>query len=388
MVTILLTLSLLLAGLSCEDYLTWEEDPDPGPSLASVYVPGSPGSAWTGAEIESTRARILQAMDPDWEIQYNMYGRGNWGVHGKQVTENKMLRLAFHDCVRYTDGTGGCDGCLNWRGVGAETPSIFDHSDNYKYDPVNQTDNNGLEDVVEQLELIYTTIDWPLREASLTGSLQQLGKSRADLWQFAGLVALERALERANRACDLDKWSRQQITLLENREACEFKLRAPLKFWSGRADCVPEDGGSGYKASKTEVQPRLLGDGKHATDFFLEEFGMSPEHSQALQAVHGAVHSSSIGTKYTWFGPGYISSMYYRLISNQATYELGKYGGGGDLSFKGLNEPGVNNVNLHAKGGNILLIFIIIMFSVRETLRDVLGIKLAGERAVCTPGIL
>ena len=228
----------------------------------------------------------------------------------------------------------------------------------------------------------------PFKEASLTGSLQQLGKSRADLWQFAGLVALERALERANRACDLDKWSRQQVSLLEGREACEFKLRAPLKFWSGRADCVSEDGGSGYKASKTEVQPRLLGDGKHATDFFLEEFGMSPEHSQALQAVHGAVHSSSIGTKYTWFGPGYISSMYYRLISNQATYELGKYGGGGDLSFKGLNEPGVNNVNLHAKGGNILLIFIIFMFSVRETLRDVLGIKLAGERAVCTPGIL
>ena len=388
MMTILLTLSLLFYGLKCEDYLTWEEEPDTGPSLASVYVPGTPGSDWTGAEIESTRARILQAMDPDWEVQFNMYGRGHWGVHGKQVTENKMLRLAFHDCVRYTDGTGGCDGCLNWRGVGAETPSIFDHSDNYKYDPVNQTDNNGLEDVVEQLELIYTTIDWPLRQASLTGSLQQLGKSRADLWQFAGLVALERALERANRACDLDKWSRQQITLLESREACEFKLRAPLKFWSGRADCASEDGGSGYKASKTEVQPRLLGDGKHATDFFLEEFGMSPEHSQALQAVHGAVHSSSIGTKYTWFGPGYISSMYYRLISNQATYELGKYGGGGDLSFKGLNEPGVNNVNLHAKGGNTQLISIIIMFFVRETLRDVLGIKLDGGRAVCTPGIL
>ena len=42
-------------------------------------------------------------------------------------------------------------------------------------------------------------------------SLQQLGKSRADLWQFAGLVALERALERANRACDLDYWARQQV---------------------------------------------------------------------------------------------------------------------------------------------------------------------------------
>merc|ERR1711953_704538 len=110
-------------------------------------------------------------------------------------------------------------------------------------------------------------------KASLTGSLQQLGKSRADLWQFAGLVALEKALERANRACDLDKWSRQQITLLEGRDACEFKLKAPLKFWSGRADCVSMDSdGRGYKASKEEVSPRMYGDARHTTDFFRDNF--------------------------------------------------------------------------------------------------------------------
>ena len=115
----------------------------------------------------------------------------------------------------------------------------------------------------------------------MEASLQQLGKSRADLWQFAGLVALERSLERANRACDLDKWARQQVTLLEGRAACEIKLRAPLRFWSGRADCVSEDeGGRGFKAAKEEVQPRLLGDARHATDFFLEHFNMDPEHSQ------------------------------------------------------------------------------------------------------------
>ena len=95
-----------------EDYLTWEEEPDPGPSLDTVYVPGTPGAAWTGEEIERTRERILQAIHPDWETQYNMTGNGPFT--GTQVTENKIMRLAFHDCVRYTDGTGGCDGCLNW----------------------------------------------------------------------------------------------------------------------------------------------------------------------------------------------------------------------------------------------------------------------------------
>ena len=65
--------------------------------------------------------------------------------------------------------------------------------------------------MAEFLELIYTTVDWPLKEPSLNVSLRQSGKSRADLWQLAGLVALEQAVERANRACDLDKWGRQQV---------------------------------------------------------------------------------------------------------------------------------------------------------------------------------
>ena len=56
----------------------------------------------------------------------------------------------------------------------------------------------------------------------MPGSLQQLGKSRADLWQFAGLVALERSLERANRACDLDYWGRQQV---RRGEADDNRLR-------------------------------------------------------------------------------------------------------------------------------------------------------------------
>ena len=104
------------------------------------------------------------------------------------------------------------------------------------------------------LEKIYTTIDWPLLEPSLEISLKQSGKSRADLWQLAGLVALEQALERANRACDLDFHARQQVTLLEGRDKCEFKLTKPLKFLTGRADCIPDDPeGREYITSKAEV---------------------------------------------------------------------------------------------------------------------------------------
>ena len=131
------------------------------------------------------------------------------------LTENVLMRLAFHDCMRYEDMTGGCDGCLNWAGVGAPHPRVNKGStggpDLYNFDPMNATDNNGLQGVAEKLELIYTNIDWPFKEASLEVSLWQSGKSRADLWALAGLVALERAVERANRACDLDFTARQQV---------------------------------------------------------------------------------------------------------------------------------------------------------------------------------
>ena len=46
----------------CEQFALYSHDmsPDPGPELDTVYVPGSPGAAWSEAEIRSTRARILQ----------------------------------------------------------------------------------------------------------------------------------------------------------------------------------------------------------------------------------------------------------------------------------------------------------------------------------------
>ena len=51
------------------------------------------------------RMRILkylcpQAIHPDWNVQkdlYNMKGNGRTGI-----TENRILRLVFHDCVKYT----------------------------------------------------------------------------------------------------------------------------------------------------------------------------------------------------------------------------------------------------------------------------------------------
>jgi hypothetical protein len=319
-----------------EEYMSSEMTPDYGPEMSTVYQPGTPGAEWTEAEVHSTRVRLLQAIHGDLDVKKDMFGRGYDECDNCTkgfVSENALMRLVFHDCLRYTDGTGGCDGCLNHTNVGAPGPNPNKEADVFAFKPLNDTDNNGLTAIVEVLELIYMTVDWPWQEASLDASLYQLGKSRADFWQLAGLIALERTLERANRACDLDYHARQQVTLLESREACEVKLTAPLKFQTGRSDCVPDSNdpqGRKYAAAKAESHPRMFGDANDATDFFKNEFQMGAVHSTALQAIHGAVHVAHIGSKYTWFGGGYLSNIFFRMIANKPTY---RFRNGGDLSF-------------------------------------------------------
>ena len=226
-------LFLLGASLATSDngYMTRKQTPSTGPEQDTVYVPGTPGGDWTEEEVASTRLRVLQMIHPDWDVKKDMYTHSMRELTTEvchvmnhvismlycctiqgQVTENVLMRLSFHDCVRYTDGSGGCDGCLSWHGMGVEMPNPNNKNHLYKFPPLNETDNNGLDKIAEKLELIYTTIDWPFQTPSLETSLFQSGKSRADLWQFAGLVALERTLERANRACDLDFTARQQVT--------------------------------------------------------------------------------------------------------------------------------------------------------------------------------
>ena len=84
----------------------------------------------------------------------------------------KLLRLSFHDCLKYKDGSGGCDGCLNWHGVGQRFgPGPLDHF-SYKYPDIKETNNNGLEYTVELLETLYTSKSFPWGSPSLKETLK------------------------------------------------------------------------------------------------------------------------------------------------------------------------------------------------------------------------
>lgn len=243
------------------------------------------------------------------------------------------MRLIFHDCMRYEDDAGHpCDGCINFKGVGVKGPDPNNKNDYYRFKPLDKSDNNNMDQIVAKLELIYTTIDWPFVNPSLNASLRQAGRSRADLWNLASMVALERTIERANRACDLDFHARQQNTLLESREACEIKLTKPLKFLTGRSDCRSDDPeGRGYVTTMHEIHNRMFAEANTIVDFGKSEFNLDAVRWVALMAIHGSVHfPANLGVKYTWVGPGYLSNVYYKMIANRPMYRMDR---GGDMSF-------------------------------------------------------
>merc|ERR1719458_465569 len=87
-------------------------------------------------------------------------------VRGSNVPT--ALRLTFHDCV------GGCNGCLN----------------------VDNPENGGLSDLVEQLETLYEDEGYSSlisRSTCCTCCIVYLIlSSRADFWALAGIAAVEK----------------------------------------------------------------------------------------------------------------------------------------------------------------------------------------------------
>ena len=57
----------------------------------------------------------------EWE-KYHLE-RYVWTHRGPR--HSRLIQLAFHDCLRYSDGTGGCDGCINWSEMGMAPPDLI-----------------------------------------------------------------------------------------------------------------------------------------------------------------------------------------------------------------------------------------------------------------------
>ena len=75
---------------------------------------------------------------------------------------------------------------------------------------------------------------------SLAISLRDSGKSRADLWAFAAIVATEYGIETNNMLCDGTFNNNPEIQCSDRigTNDCRINLSRSLKFQTGRKDCT------------------------------------------------------------------------------------------------------------------------------------------------------
>ena len=238
-------------------------------------------------------------------------------------TAPKFLRLSFHDCLRYVDGTGGCDGCLNWKGVGSRT---WDSTNSWKYPNVGNTSNNGLGPTVQVLEELYNNRKFPKGSPALDQPLRASGKSRADLWALAGILSVEFGIETNNQVCDgtYENNPDYQCNAELGKDTCQVQVSRPITFKTGRKDCVGTDEQNPYQAVKEEVQPSAVGNGQMTLDFFNQEFGFNGRETVAIMGSHtfGRNHVQISLFRYVWTtrGTESFNNHYYKNIVREDMY--------------------------------------------------------------------
>merc|ERR1712223_626862 len=188
---------LMECQMEAVEVFTWHSPIYNGQPNASCWtVEGLPDMLDEGDLDEFSRDHEDLGPNAPWSELNEANIRYKWRERGPK--NGRLIQLAFHDCLRYEDGTGGCDGCINWAGVGHAFPrgqGIFQEGKNpdlKEHMPMaDKTSNNKLELTARSLELIYTVPDWPPGAPALPVSLKESGKSRADLWQFAEMLVLK-----------------------------------------------------------------------------------------------------------------------------------------------------------------------------------------------------
>jgi len=353
------------------------------------YQAGTPGGSWTEHEIRVVQEKVRLMVNP--QLAKDLYedterfppivdlAFGNvWHPEDPEndwfnasfsrahpefaATTRKLIRLAFHDCLKNVDAAGnrfgGCDGCLNWREMdkmhevpygnmahtGPEWPS-------YRALPVPYlADNNKLSTTVMALEWIYVDPTWPPGAPELAESLGMTGKSRADLWQLAANTALELEIAKANYGCSNKVSYQQQVVALEGHEKCLIRLHKPLPFQYGRVDCVkdPAEAKTDYpfEATNEESHSNPHGKASAVLEELKRDFGLTARQSIALMASHSMAthsHNKILGIEYRWPGSPFLSNIYFKVMASWPLYNLeaglSQSGGKGVLAGDKFGRP-------------------------------------------------
>ena len=191
-----------------------------------------PGASWTEEEAVIIKAKLYAVINAPIVVSkeylslHPEIGFKRWPEGKSMPSAAKLVRLGFHQCLKFSDGSGGCNGCLNNHGmilqnryssffldshvivgIGLENRhkcalgGAANLTDKYTLPNAVKTDNAVLEHTADILEEIFTNASFPSVAMPLQVSLAQSGKSRADLWSLASAVATQWGIERNNRGC-------------------------------------------------------------------------------------------------------------------------------------------------------------------------------------------
>ena len=95
-----------------------------------------------------------------------------------------------------------------------------------------------------------------------------------------------------------------------------------------------EEAKTGFMSEKEEDHPSNWDTAKDILDWMKRTFDMPAREFMALSAIHSAgIASGTLGTKYDWFGYGYLGNMYFKMIANRPMYPE-KFGGTMQLGTK------------------------------------------------------
>ena len=310
------------------------------PKMALLKVPGGPVSFlegkvdnWktiSGADIYQRYSRDVDESPPGVREKPNLQD---------QILPNiaKFVRLSFHDCIKDSED-GGCNGCLNFRQMGVEgegpkSPPCHKTQTCAKDHLPRSTDNNNLLWVARVLEILYTNSRFPFsrsRNFQLTTSLRDSGKSRADLWAYAGLVAMETASQINNHLCRSNGDGLCPGQFDERSPPCNYTLPT-LTFKTGRRDCkstcTGPDSFYGFCSTAEEMHPDPLGNGESVTKFFKDTFGFSARESVAILGAHtlGHAHEQISGFRHYPWTKGFqqvLNNNYYKRMANPGMYRV------------------------------------------------------------------
>eukprot|EP00930_Biecheleria_cincta_P034655 TRINITY_DN2391_c0_g1_i4.p1 TRINITY_DN2391_c0_g1~~TRINITY_DN2391_c0_g1_i4.p1 ORF type:complete len:703 (+),score=68.91 TRINITY_DN2391_c0_g1_i4:67-2175(+) len=301
--------------------------PSPAPHMPTPYVPGEPGATWTKEEVLIVRAKVRRLLNEGGAL-ISEAGLATVGERWSSTPNAaKVLRLGFHDCLKYTDGSGGCDGCLEWNGVGERYPR--DQLERGLFNKSGDGHNNGLGYTATLLDRIYTDRTFPERTPWLPSSLQQSGKSRADLFAFAVLESVLYSIQLNNRVCDNPEIMApgsgyNQCHPRAGEPDCKVHLPRPFVFKTGRRDCIStgkpwsKSKSPSFMIAKEESHPDPGANGPMTLSFFKNDFDFNARETVAIMGAHtlGRVMVTHSLLRYTWkarsgmlFNNGYFRNL-------------------------------------------------------------------------------